>query len=265
MKNKFNMRDWMKRKSPFFIGLLALNILAFCTIYLPKETFLYLVREDSFFEYAGAFFFLVTSILFFLLFSREDMFYHPEHRAYFNTYSKRIFFFLLGIIFFVSAGEEISWGQRIIGFRTPEKIEARNIQKEFNFHNLDIFNLYDENDVRKTGLKSLLTAKRMFIYFFATYLLIVPLLTKVSDFFSRVVRKIYLPVPAIELGILFVLMVPIFRIFRWEYGVPIVSRGIAEIEEFNFAFILFFLPFVWLGFRTRRSAEKWGMGPLVRS
>ena len=32
-------------------------------------------------------------------------------------------------------GEEISWGQRVIGFETPEQIGAVNAQGEFNFHN----------------------------------------------------------------------------------------------------------------------------------
>jgi hypothetical protein len=40
---------------------------------------------------------------------------------------------------FVCAGEEISWGQRIIGFETPEKIKSANLQEEFNIHNLAVF------------------------------------------------------------------------------------------------------------------------------
>ena len=37
----------------------------------------------------------------------------------------------------VVLGEEISWGQRIFGFATPEGLAAVNYQREFNFHNLD--------------------------------------------------------------------------------------------------------------------------------
>lgn len=33
------------------------------------------------------------------------------------------------------AGEEISWGQRVFEFQTPQQIAVRNTQKEFNFHN----------------------------------------------------------------------------------------------------------------------------------
>lgn len=45
-------------------------------------------------------------------------------------------FFLIGVVaFFVIAGEEISWAQRIIGFETPEHISQDNTQFEFNIHN----------------------------------------------------------------------------------------------------------------------------------
>ena len=40
------------------------------------------------------------------------------------------------VLFFVMAMEEISWGQRLIGFATPEGIAAQNWQGEFNLHNL---------------------------------------------------------------------------------------------------------------------------------
>jgi hypothetical protein len=39
-------------------------------------------------------------------------------------------------LFFVMGMEEISWGQRIIGFATPESIAAENWQGEFNLHNM---------------------------------------------------------------------------------------------------------------------------------
>lgn len=39
------------------------------------------------------------------------------------------------VLFFLMAGEEVSWFQRQIGFDTPESVAARNWQGEFNFHN----------------------------------------------------------------------------------------------------------------------------------
>lgn len=42
----------------------------------------------------------------------------------------------LGLLCIVAAGEEISWGQRILGIQTPESIRAVNVQHELNLHNL---------------------------------------------------------------------------------------------------------------------------------
>jgi cell division protein FtsW (lipid II flippase) len=43
---------------------------------------------------------------------------------------------LLGIMLFVVAGEEISWGQRILGIESSDFFQKNNLQKETNFHNL---------------------------------------------------------------------------------------------------------------------------------
>lgn len=49
--------------------------------------------------------------------------------------------FLIGwvLLMFVFAGEELSWGQRLFGFATPEVVGRSNIQNEFNLHNLAFF------------------------------------------------------------------------------------------------------------------------------
>jgi len=55
--------------------------------------------------------------------------------------SKKILFtifLILGIGFFVIAFEEISWGQRMFDFETPDWF-PENIQDETNIHNLEVF------------------------------------------------------------------------------------------------------------------------------
>ncbi len=44
--------------------------------------------------------------------------------------------FCLGLFLFFAAGEEISWGQRIFGIKTPEYFQEHNAQHETNLHNL---------------------------------------------------------------------------------------------------------------------------------
>ena len=49
-----------------------------------------------------------------------------------------IIYVLVAIGSFVTAGEEISWGQRVLGFATPAALEPINHQGESNIHNISI-------------------------------------------------------------------------------------------------------------------------------
>ncbi|MGZ8281766.1 MAG: hypothetical protein ACXWUN_02295 [Allosphingosinicella sp.] len=42
----------------------------------------------------------------------------------------------LGLLLLLIGAEEISWGQRLFGFATPDQLAAVNWQEEFNFHNV---------------------------------------------------------------------------------------------------------------------------------
>lgn len=55
--------------------------------------------------------------------------------------------YVIGIALFclMCAGEEISWGQRLIGFQTPDRIATANEQKEFNLHNLELEHIHPKD------------------------------------------------------------------------------------------------------------------------
>lgn len=55
-----------------------------------------------------------------------------------NDYPKWLWMFLAlaAVGFFVIGAEEISWGQRIIGWSTPEVFKDTNVQDETNLHNV---------------------------------------------------------------------------------------------------------------------------------
>lgn len=60
----------------------------------------------------------------------------------FPVKNKKLFdYFILAITIFI-AGEEISWGQRILGFETSEWWKTLNPQEETTFHNLVIGGLF---------------------------------------------------------------------------------------------------------------------------
>ena len=227
-------------------------IITYATVFLPQDTFLEMIREDGLFEWSGAICFLISSILFFIIFFRKGKFAKEEDALYFNSKSKKVWFFLLGLLFFVLFAEEISWGQRIIGFSTPDAIKQDNMQEEFNLHNYRSLHLFDENNERKSGLALHLTAKRIFIYVFVLFMLVLPLAVKWIPFIRDLVKKLYIPVPVVELGILFTANVVLYLLYK-PFGAhnPEVGNGIAEVQEFNFAFILLYLPFVWYGRSAR--------------
>ncbi|MGI9319016.1 MAG: hypothetical protein ACR2QW_16945, partial [bacterium] len=89
--------------------------------------FKYLFIEDHLFEYlTSIFYFCAAAIAIFiaLTFKREERF----------VLAAAYYFLTLGL-FFV-AGEEISWGQRILNIETPLAIIEINSQKELTIHNL---------------------------------------------------------------------------------------------------------------------------------
>jgi hypothetical protein len=48
-------------------------------------------------------------------------------------------FLCYAVVCFGLAGEEISWGQRIFHFKSPEVMQRENVQHEMTIHNLEIF------------------------------------------------------------------------------------------------------------------------------
>jgi hypothetical protein len=49
---------------------------------------------------------------------------------------QRLALFVIGAIILAGAMEEMSWGQRLLGFETPEALNRLNDQGEFNLHNV---------------------------------------------------------------------------------------------------------------------------------
>ena len=80
--------------------------------------------EDSWVENATAGLFFLTGILLFATAWVEKGFPH------------RCLYILGGLVMVFVAGEEISWGQRLIEFATPDALMDINAQEEFNLHNV---------------------------------------------------------------------------------------------------------------------------------
>lgn len=82
-----------------------------------REMLFALVKEDSVVESLTAAFYLGAAVGF--------------------AWKRNVWCLGYALLCLVAGGEEISWGQRILGIQTPESLAASNLQHEMNLHNLD--------------------------------------------------------------------------------------------------------------------------------
>lgn len=110
------------------VALFSLAVLSLVTVaqYHWPVLYIYFIAEDSFAEYTTAVAFLLSAV-FFGVGARDA------------SGLTRGILVLGALASFFIAGEEISWGQRILEVETPQAIADRNYQGETNFHNLGVF------------------------------------------------------------------------------------------------------------------------------
>ncbi len=81
----------------------------------------------------------VEWIQFFVIFAASIAFFVAAIRAWRSgRRGLAAIYLVVAIGSFVTAGEEISWGQRVLGFATPEELEPINHQGESNIHNISM-------------------------------------------------------------------------------------------------------------------------------
>ena len=115
------------------VAALALFVPAlYLTLLLPDATFTWLIREEHPIELLGALSLLAGAVACVLLWrrTRDDAAWPPL---------RRLSLLALAFLFFFGFGEEISWGQRILGIGTPESLSEANRQQELNLHNVGAF------------------------------------------------------------------------------------------------------------------------------
>ncbi len=211
---------------------------------LDDDTIVRLTEEDSYFESVGAVYWLVASVLFFVLFVK----YPESNDFHFIKTNRNIFYFLLGCLFFVGFGEEISWGQRIFGFQTPELLDEINMQQEVNIHNLWIFHGKDAEGQPKGFLGKMTNIDRLFSVFWFTYCFLIPIANRKSAGMAGFLNRIALPIGPIWMGSFFVLNYLISKIVQWTL------QPVVEIKEHNFAF-LFVVLATWFAMNHKASLE----------
>jgi hypothetical protein len=225
------IKQYLKEIKYFKVEIISIIAIIFfsCFLYLllDEKTIILIAKEDGFYEWGTAIFFLFASILFFLSFIR----------------TKALLLCLMAVVFFMGFGEEISWGQRLFNIKEPEIMNEINVQHELNLHNIQVFNDQNFGGVKKTGLQRLLEINMWYRVFSVLYLIGVPVYF--YHFKWRPIRKdkLRMPVPPVSLGIFFFISWAVFYslklIFLWAGKNEEVYKTPMEMFEFTSAFIYF--------------------------
>jgi hypothetical protein len=200
MNGRSLLQTYLKEISrlKLYIVIISAVLLASYSVYffLDINTVSKLGMEDNLFEWVTALSFLAASFICLMAFLS----------------ARNFWFFILFILFFTGFGEEISWAQRIINFKTPASIAAVNVQEEVTIHNLVLFNRSDFAGNVKHGLSRLLEINFLFKLFTVIYGIIVPLAVYYLTYFSKLAKTIRLPIPPLSLGIFFLVNWLSFRL-----------------------------------------------------
>jgi hypothetical protein len=129
-------------------------MMVLCTSYIfyafaKGDTIIALGKEDGLFEWLTSLIYFISFFLLVLTFKKN----------------RNVFIFLLSLVMFFGAGEEISWGQRIFRIATPESISKINDQHEFNINNLAFFDGKHMNGDPKKGFTRFLEMDLLFKLF----------------------------------------------------------------------------------------------------
>ena len=117
---------------------------------------------------------------------------------------------MIFIGFFFVAGEELSWGQRIIGIETTEYFKENNAQQELNLHNLVISGI----KINKLIFGLILTTVILL------YIVLLPILYNQMKSFSSLLDRWYIPVPRLRHAVSYLVLTLIISIIpaskNWE-------------------------------------------------
>jgi len=223
------------------LTIIFLGLSYACFFVFNEKTLIFLSKEDGVFENIGTISFLLAFLGFLLCFMKSK----KGNDFGFLKFKKNIFYLFLSLMFFFAFGEEISWGQRIFNFRTPEILEEVNIQHECTIHNLAIFQ--DSKFLRNkyafwTGITSF---NFMFNIFCLVYCGLIPVLNKFSKRIRNFLNKINSPIVPLWTGLVFFLI-----IFGLEIAENIIPKNIRvlvyEMKETQLAFLFFVISFWFL-------------------
>ena len=178
-------------------------------------------REDGPVEYLGAVAYLVAGVAVMAL-----AFARPRGR---------LILFFLGLGLFFVGGEEISWGQRIFDFGTPESLESRNVQGETSLHNIDGIH-------GPMWVIGLTVSTGVFVIW--------PLARLLVPFVRRLGARLSAPVPSVVPSAIIISLAIVFYIVQRGLNLGQADHFLGEVAESLLALVaLLFAVEAWMAHR----------------
>jgi hypothetical protein len=143
---------------------------------------------------------------------------------FFKLFRRKNWWFLLvnlvlGLLLFTAAGEEISWGQRILGIKSSEYFLKHNAQGETNIHNLVV-----------NGVKiNKLVFSTILIAVLGIYLVVLPLLYRFNNAVKKYINNSGVPVPRLYQVISFLLVFAISGLLKHDRNPELLECGAAAL------------------------------------
>jgi hypothetical protein len=218
-------REWgISPRRALIIALLpfGMALVAAATVLHPP-LYIWLLDEDSLVEWLQFFSLVASAILLPILAVRLSKTGHRLIALLYATVA-------VGVCFL--AGEEISWGQRIFGWQTPEAMEAINRQGETTLHNI-------------SGVQDLVPAAMLLA---GLYGMCAPLVSNAVRAHWKQAGPAHLLIPPLCLVPAFGLGVAyrLFRLLVW----PAPDYGVAEFAEvIELSLYLGLALFCWFNLR----------------
>ncbi len=208
------------RTVPWVPVLWGLSLVAWAALIAFPEDLAPLAYENGLIEWVGTLLFAAATTVFWVAAARE------------TRLANRIAAAFLGLVFFVSFMEEISWGQQIFKWNTPPAF-ASNRQNETNLHNFAIG--FDQQQVFTLGILGL-TIGLPILYLWAPT--------------RRSVRRLGLPVVSLGVAAWVFVTFAIANVSERMMGSE-THRGLREFNE-----TLWAVAALLVGLATLQAAQR---------
>ena len=195
-------------------GLLLLVYYGVNAAYMSPDSYRAFIREDGWIEWLTVVFLASAGVM---TCGRLIRIRWRKGRSHFVATT------LLAVMCFLAAGEEISWGQRVLDIESPEFFRDNNIQGETNIHNLRLGGVHVSDELLTDYLQC----------FLFVYLFLLPLLCHRVSAIRRLTTNMAIPLARTPYRYAFVGLTLLISLL------PI--RPMWELMEFGQSVLLFLI------------------------